>query len=100
MSDDEREPQSARYSDENNRAWQDWRAQLADLRASLDAWRVESAVRAEQWERRREEAQAKVAAAEAEVEEARAELARLQAAYELDTQVRAWRRATGGRGLQ
>jgi hypothetical protein len=76
--DNEREPETersvevAKVETAGDRAWQTWRAQLADVRAALDQWKVESAASTERWERLRDEAHARAAAAEAEAERLRA----------------------------
>jgi putative transposase len=63
--DNEREPETersvevAKVETAGDRAWQTWRAQLADVRAALDQWKVESAASTERWERLRDEAHAR-----------------------------------------
>lgn len=72
-----------------DRAWQAWRARLAEIRAALSEWKRESDAAGVRLEQLRDEAHAKAAAAQARYE-------RLEADIELDRNAAEWRQRTLG----
>ena len=81
-----------------DRAWQKWRAQIADAKAAIDEWRAELAASTARLEaesaRLQAEADQRLAEARRREAEARERYERLCDAYAVDSAARAWRRVT------